>query len=135
MERAGGGWREVSTEGPRDYHRGPRVILPALLTKPLRAVVIGGGAIGASCFYHLVGRGIRDTVLVEQGALGSGSTGRSAAVVETQYVTREKIALCARSIALFRRLEQDHGLPFVHHGYLRLGHTAEDLWAAADGSE
>jgi sarcosine oxidase subunit beta len=92
-----------------------------------RVVVIGGGAIGASCFYHLVERGVRDVVLVEQASLASGSSGRSAAVVETQYVSPEKIALCAWSMRLFRRLEQEHGLPFVHHGYLRLGHTEDDL--------
>jgi len=90
-------------------------------------VVIGGGAIGASCFSQLVERGVRDVVLVEQASLASGSSGRSAAVVETQYVTREKIALCAWSMRLFRRLEQERGLPFVHHGYLRLGHTEDDL--------
>ncbi len=91
------------------------------------AVVIGGGAIGTSCFYHLVERGLRDVLLVEQAGLASGSSGRSAAVVETQYLGREKIALCAHSMALFRRFEQQYGLPFVHHGYMRLGHSVEDL--------
>lgn len=90
-------------------------------------VVIGGGAIGASCFYHLVARGVRDVLLVEQAALASGSTGRSAAVVETQYLDADKIALCAWSMRLFRSLERAHGLPFAHHGYLRLGRTEEEL--------
>jgi glycine/D-amino acid oxidase-like deaminating enzyme len=92
-----------------------------------QVVVIGGGAFGASCFYHLTGRGVRDVVLLEQATLGSGSTGRSAAVVETQYLAPDQVALCAWSIRLFRRLEQEHALPFVHHGYLRLGHSAEDV--------
>jgi glycine/D-amino acid oxidase-like deaminating enzyme len=85
--------------------------------------VIGGGAFGASCFYHLCARGVRDVVLLEQATLGSGSTGRSAAVVETQYLAPDQIALCAWSIRVFRWLEREHALPFVHHGYLRLGHT------------
>lgn len=93
----------------------------------VRAVVIGGGAIGTSCFYHLVERGVGDVVLVEQGTVASGSSGRSAAVVETQYLSREKIALCAWSMKVFHRFEQEYGLPFVHHGYIRLGHTADDL--------
>jgi sarcosine oxidase subunit beta len=88
-----------------------------------RVVVIGGGAFGASCFYHLATRGVRDVLLLEQATLGSGSTGRSAAVVETQYLSADQVALCAWSIRLFRRLEAEHGLPFTHHGYLRLGHT------------
>jgi sarcosine oxidase subunit beta len=92
-----------------------------------RVVVVGGGAIGASCFYHLVERGVRDVLLVEQAGFASGSTGRSAAVVETQYLAPDKIALCAWSMRLFRDLEREHGLPFTHHGYLRLGHTADDL--------
>jgi glycine/D-amino acid oxidase-like deaminating enzyme len=92
-----------------------------------RVVVIGGGAIGASCFYHLTERGQRDVLLVERAALGHGSTGRSAAVVETQYLDRDRIAVCAWSMRLFRRLEHEHGLPFAHHGYLRLGRTARDL--------
>jgi glycine/D-amino acid oxidase-like deaminating enzyme len=89
-----------------------------------RVVVIGGGAFGASCFYHLVTRGVPDVVLLEQATLGSGSTGRSAAVVETQYLAPDQVALCAWSMRVFRRLEEEHGLPFTHHGYLRLGHTA-----------
>jgi glycine/D-amino acid oxidase-like deaminating enzyme len=90
-----------------------------------RVVVIGGGAFGASCFYHLCARGVRDVALLEQATLGSGSTGRSAAVVETQYLAPDQVALCAWSIGLFRRLEREHGLPFTHHGYLRLGHTPD----------
>jgi sarcosine oxidase subunit beta len=92
-----------------------------------RVVVIGGGAFGASCFYHLTARGISDVALVEQATLGSGSTGRSAAVVETQYLAPDQVALCAWSIRVFRELEREHALPFFHHGYLRLGHAAEDV--------
>jgi len=92
-------------------------------------VVIGGGAWGTSAFYHLVERGVRDVVLVEQAGLASGSSGRSAAVVETQYLSPEKIALTAWSMRLVRRFEQERGLPFTHHGYLRLGHTPDDLEA------
>jgi sarcosine oxidase subunit beta len=92
-----------------------------------RVVVIGGGAFGASCFHHLTARGISDVALVEQATLGSGSTGRSAAVVETQYLAPDQVALCAWSIRVFRQLEREHALPFFHHGYLRLGHAAEDV--------
>lgn len=90
-----------------------------------RVVVIGGGAFGASCLYHLATRGVRDVVLLEQATLGSGSTGRSAAVVETQYLAADQVLLCAWSMRVFRWLEREHALPFVHHGYLRLGHTAD----------
>ena len=92
-----------------------------------RVVVIGGGAFGASAFYHLTKRGITDVVLLEQATLGSGSTGRSAAVVETQYLAPDQVALCAWSIRVFQWLEREHALPFVHHGYMRLGHSTADL--------
>ena len=92
-----------------------------------RVVVIGGGAFGASCFYHLTAKGIHDVVLVEQATLGSGSTGRSAAVVETQYLAPDQVALSGWSIRVFQRLEREHALPFVHHGYLRLGHASTDV--------
>ena len=99
-----------------------------------QVVVIGGGAFGASCFYHLTGQGVRDVVLLEQATLGSGSTGRSAAVVETQYLAPDQVALCAWSIRVFQRLEREHALPFVHHGYLRLGHSAADVAASTRAS-
>src|SRR5262245_21989791 len=92
-----------------------------------RVVVIGGGAFGAGSCYHRTRRGIGDVVLLEQATLGSGSTGRSAEVVETQYLAADQVALCAWSIRLFRWLEQEHALPFIHHGYLRLGHSTEAL--------
>jgi glycine/D-amino acid oxidase-like deaminating enzyme len=92
-----------------------------------RVVVIGGGAFGASALYHLTKQGITDVVLLEQATLGSGSTGRSAAVVETQYLAPDQVALCAWSIRVFQWLEREHALPFVHHGYMRLGHAAADV--------
>jgi hypothetical protein len=38
-------------------------------------------------------------VLLEQAILGSGSTGRSAAVVETQYLAADRVVLGAWSMA------------------------------------
>src|SRR5262245_33184114 len=92
-----------------------------------RAVVLGGGAIGTSCCYHLTPRGLRAVRLRERQSLAAGSSGRSAAVIETQYLTENKIALTAWSMGVVNRLARDHGLPFVRHGYLRLGHTPDDL--------
>ena len=39
-----------------------------------RVVVIGGGAVGCSCLYHLALLGWTDAVLLEQDELTSGST-------------------------------------------------------------
>ena len=49
------------------------------MAKTADAVVIGGGALGASIFYYLTKLGMTDVVLLEKGDLASGSTGDSAA--------------------------------------------------------
>jgi len=40
--------------------------------------IIGGGVIGLSAAYRLAVRGVRDVVLLDKGALGSGSTSKAA---------------------------------------------------------
>jgi dimethylglycine dehydrogenase len=44
----------------------------------VRALVSGGGAVGASCLCQLTPRGRADLVLLEQHALTSGSTSHAA---------------------------------------------------------
>ena len=62
------------------------------------AVIIGGGAVGASILYHLTEKGMRDVVLLEKGALGSGSTGDSAAIVRQHYSNEVSIRLVLESL-------------------------------------
>ena len=45
------------------------------MVKTADAVIIGGGAIGASLLYHLTQKGLHNMVPLERGALCSGSTG------------------------------------------------------------
>lgn len=56
-------------------------------------VVIGGGIQGLSCAYHLTAKGIKNVSLVELDLLGSGSSGRSAAMLMLSMARRETIAL------------------------------------------
>lgn len=56
-------------------------------------VVIGGGIQGLSCLYHLAVKGIKNVSLVELDLLGSGSSGRSAAMLMLAMSRRETIAL------------------------------------------
>ncbi len=51
-----------------------------------RVVVIGGGAVGASCLFHLTQAGIRDCLLIEKDELCSGSTWHAAGNIPT-YAT------------------------------------------------
>ena len=48
-----------------------------------RVVIIGGGAVGASCLYHLAKAGWRDCVLLEKNELTAGSTWHAAGNVPT----------------------------------------------------
>ncbi|WP_165845608.1 NAD(P)/FAD-dependent oxidoreductase [Streptacidiphilus pinicola] len=48
------------------------------------AVVIGGGVIGTSAAYHLAEAGV-DTVLLERGTLGGGSSAHTAGMVRTYF--------------------------------------------------
>lgn len=56
-------------------------------------VVIGGGIQGLSCLYHLAAKGIKNLSLVELDLLGSGSSGRSAAMLMLSMSRQETIAL------------------------------------------
>ncbi|MEM7224339.1 MAG: FAD-dependent oxidoreductase [Pseudomonadota bacterium] len=48
-----------------------------------RVVVIGGGAVGASCLYHLSQAGVTDCLLIEKDELTSGSTWHAAGNIPT----------------------------------------------------
>ena len=48
-----------------------------------RVVIIGGGAVGAACLYHLTQAGINDCLLIEKDELTSGSTWHAAGNIPT----------------------------------------------------
>jgi sarcosine oxidase, subunit beta len=48
-------------------------------------------------------------------------------MVETQYLTRPEIEVRGYGRESYTALQRDHGLEFRHGGYLRLGHTADDV--------
>ena len=57
-----------------------------MLQSHARVVIIGGGAVGASCLYHLALAGISDCLLIEKDELTSGSTWHAAGNIPT-YAT------------------------------------------------
>ncbi|WP_164553282.1 NAD(P)/FAD-dependent oxidoreductase [Brevibacillus marinus] len=91
-----------------------------------KVVIIGGGVIGASCLYHLAQKGWTDVVLFEKSTYASASTGKSAGIIETQYLSEEDIMLRAKSMPLFRKFHEEEGLPLEVNGYMRLGREEED---------
>jgi sarcosine oxidase, subunit beta len=87
--------------------------------------VVGGGALGLSSALELARRGVRGVKVIEARHVAAGSSGLSVGLVETQYLQRLDIELRVRSMRVFTKLEQEHGLRVVRNGYLRLGHDAE----------
>lgn len=85
-------------------------------------VVIGAGAIGASCAYHLARSGQRVTVLEALEGPAAGSTGRSFASVRAQWADPLNIELSWRSIQAFRDFPTEHGTDVGYRpsGYLLL---------------
>ncbi len=84
------------------------------------AVLIGGGVMGCSILYSLGTTGMVDAVLVEQGALGSGSTGRSQAILRMHYSNEVTTRLAWESLKVFRDFDDVVGGPsgYVKTGYL-----------------
>src|SRR5260370_39097985 len=71
------------------------------MTQTADVVVIGGGVNGVSIAHALAGRGVR-VVLVEKGALASGASGRSSALIRMHYVNEEDARLAWASFPVFR---------------------------------
>jgi sarcosine oxidase, subunit beta len=65
------------------------------------AVVIGGGCMGVSTAYHLSKAGLR-VALVEQADLGSGTSGRSSAIVRTHYTLPSLVVMAQAALEDFR---------------------------------
>ncbi len=93
-------------------------------------VIIGGGVIGLSLAYQLARLGLTDVVVLEQGYLCFGASGRNGGGVRQQWSTEENIQLMKESVQMFRRLSSETGynLWFRQGGYLFL---ARDEAAAA----
>jgi sarcosine oxidase, subunit beta len=97
------------------------------MPESVKTVIIGGGVIGAACAYHLAEAGDGDVLLLERETVACASTAASLAIVETQYLDPDQVALTAYGKKLCDRLHQERDLAFVRNGYLRMGHTDSDL--------
>jgi sarcosine oxidase subunit beta len=81
-------------------------------------VIIGGGIQGISLAYHLARLGITDVCLVEMNTLGSGSSGKSAAIIGHVFQTDRCLPLTQWSFAALMRFEQELG---ISPGYEPIG--------------
>ena len=94
-----------------------------------RVVIIGGGAVGASCLYHLAKAGWTDCLLLEKNELTAGSTWHAAGNVPTFSSSWSIMNMQRYSAELYRRLGQEVDYPMNYHvtGSLRLAHGADRM--------
>ncbi|MGL5012656.1 MAG: NAD(P)/FAD-dependent oxidoreductase, partial [Paracoccaceae bacterium] len=94
-----------------------------------RVVIIGGGAVGASCLYHLAQAGWTDCLLLEKNELTAGSTWHAAGNVPTFSSSWSIMNMQRYSAGLYRGLGAAVDYPMNYHvtGSVRLGHSKERL--------
>ncbi len=82
--------------------------------------MIGGGVHGASLAWALASRGVRRVVLVEKGALASGASGRSSALIRMHYTNEWDARLAFASFPVFRDWSEVLGGPpvFTRTGFV-----------------
>src|SRR6202030_3927481 len=80
-----------------------------------RAVVIGGGVVGASVLYHLTKYGWSDVALVERSVLTAGSSWHAAGGFHTLNANPNMAILQAYTIDLLKEVEVESGQPIGMH--------------------
>ena len=85
-------------------------------------VVVGGGVVGCSIAYHLARRGLRDVVVLEREAVGSGTTSKAAGGIRAQFATETEIRFSLESLRVFAGFREEFGVDpgFKQIGYLFL---------------
>jgi dimethylglycine dehydrogenase len=94
-----------------------------------RAVVVGGGCVGAGILYGLTRRGWSDVALLERTQLTAGSTWHAAGLVPS-YTRNFNIGrMIAKTIEIYEGLEADTGQSVGWHkcGQLRLANSKDRL--------
>jgi sarcosine oxidase, subunit beta len=70
--------------------------------KTADVIVVGAGVNGVSTAFHLAQAGVKRVVVVERAYLGAGSTGKSGALVRTNYQNEAETRLAVESMTYFR---------------------------------
>ena len=91
------------------------------LPRTAEIVIVGAGAVGASIAYQLARRGQRNVVVLEQDAVGSGTTSKAAGGIRAQFPTEAEIRISLECIGVFERFEEEFG---VDIGYRKIGYLS-----------
>ncbi|MFK7753356.1 MAG: FAD-dependent oxidoreductase [Sedimentitalea sp.] len=95
----------------------------------IKALVVGGGAVGTSIAYHLARAGWEDVVLLERDELTSGSTWHAAGLLPYFNMSYATTHIHDYSIRFYKTLEEETGLNagFAVVGNLRMAQTQERM--------
>ena len=90
-------------------------------------VIVGGGIAGASIALHLARLGQRDVIVLERGALVSGTTSHAPGLVGQLRASPSLCRLLMASVELYRGLELDGQPGFQPVGSLRLASSRQRM--------
>lgn len=95
----------------------------------VKALVVGGGAVGTSIAYHLAAAGWEDVMLLERDELTSGSTWHAAGLLPYFNMSYATTHIHDYSIKFYKSLEEETGLNagFAVVGNLRMAQTEERM--------
>lgn len=95
----------------------------------VKALVVGGGAVGTSIAYHLAKAGWDDVVLLERDELTSGSTWHAAGLLPLFNMSFATTHIHKYSVEFYKSLEAETGLNagFAVVGNLRMAQTDERM--------
>ncbi len=94
-----------------------------------RAVVIGGGCVGAAILYGLAKRGWTDIAMLERTQLTAGSTWHAAGLIPSYARSINIGRMIAKTIEIYEGLEEETGQHVGWHkcGQLRIANTRDRL--------
>ncbi len=95
----------------------------------VKALVVGGGAVGTSIAYHLAKAGWADVMLLERDELTSGSTWHAAGLLPLFNMSYATTHIHKYSVDFYKTLEAETGLNagFAVVGNLRMAQTQERM--------
>lgn len=99
------------------------------MKQQVRALVVGGGAVGTSIAYHLARAGWDDVMLLERDELTSGSTWHAAGLLPYFNMSYATTHIHDYSIKFYKTLEEETGLNpgFYVVGNLRMAQTQDRM--------
>ncbi|MBY6160688.1 FAD-dependent oxidoreductase [Mameliella alba] len=95
----------------------------------VKALVVGGGAVGTSIAYHLAKAGWDDVMLIERDQLTAGSTWHAAGLLPLFNMSYATTHIHKYSVDFYKTLEEETGLNagFAVVGNLRMAQTQERM--------